>query len=254
VNLELKGRVALVTGSSAGIGRATALQFAAEGASVMVTYRRNRDAAEATATAIRAMGAEAAVAALDLADPDSITETVRGVLDRWGRIDVLVNNAVEFVMTSDASRLFEEVPPEAWQQPLRANLEGAMWATQSVVPAMRRQGWGRIVSISSVAVSDGFLGFSWYAMAKAALHGFTRTLAKEIGPEGILVNIVMPGGTLTERIRDELTPERLHMQASSLPIRRLPMPDEVARIVVFLCSSANTVMTGEIVRVSGGRR
>jgi 3-oxoacyl-[acyl-carrier protein] reductase len=255
VDLGLAGRVVMVSGSSRGIGRAAATLFGAEGANVTVTYCQNREEAEVTATEVRQAGGTAMVAHFDLTAPDSIRAATRATLDRWGRVDVLVNNAVVWVPSMKARKgPFEDFPADEWQSLLRPNIEGTMAAVQAVLPSMRHGGWGRIVNVSSVAAVDGFSEYAWYSAAKAALHGLTRTLAKELGPAGILVNVVMPGGTLTETLRRNVPSEQLQRKAELLPIRRLPAPQEVASVILFLGSAANTVLTGEIVRASGGRK
>ena len=253
MDLGLAGRVALVTGSSRGIGRATAVAFGREGARVVVTYRNDRDRAEAVADDVREAGGEAMVVHFDLASDDSIRAAVDATLERWDGIDVLVNNAVAWgARRPQDAPPFEELPPDEWRPLLRANLEGAMRTIQLVAPSMRARGWGRIVNVSSGIAVDGVPRSGWYAPAKAALHGLTRTLAKEYGPDGILVNVVMPGFTLTEGNVERFPAEvREHVAAHS-PIRRILPPEEVAPTIVFLCSAANTAVTGEIVRASGG--
>lgn len=254
MNLGVAGRVAIVTGSARGIGRATGELFADEGAKVAFTFRHNRAGAEAAACGIRQRGGEALAVPLDLADVVSIRSAVDTVLERWTRIDLLVNNAVDWVRASEQRpALFEDVPPVEWRLPLRTNVEGVFTLTQAVVPAMRRAGWGRIVNVSSVAASDGLVGIAWYAAAKSALHGLTRTLARELGPAGILVNAVMPGATRTESVLEQIPLDVLERQGRRLPLGRVPHAAEVAAAIAFLASDANRVITGEIIRASGGR-
>ena len=254
MDLGLAGRVVVVTGGSSGIGRAAAERFAQEGANVVITYRSDRQKAEAVAATIRSTGREVIVGQLDLANRDSIQKVIDSALSRWDRIDVLVNNAVNWVPVADARTVpFELFPPNEWEPLMRSNIEGPVSAIQAVLPAMRRTRWGRIVNVSSVAAVDGMPKYSWYAAAKAALHGLTHTLARELGPDGILVNVVMPGATLTDRVSRHFSPGALERQAAMLPIRRIPDPEEVATTIVFLSSAANTAITGEVVRVSGGR-
>ena len=256
MDLGLTGRTVIVTGSSRGIGRATADLFTAEGANVAVCYRTDRTAADAVVDGIRSRsGGDAIPVRCDLGDPVSIRAAVDAVLERWGRIDVLVNNAMAWIrrLPSDERR-FEDIPPAEWQPVIRVNIEGTYAAIQEVLPSMRAAGWGRIVNISSVVAEEGLPGYASYSAAKAALHGLTRTLAKEVGPAGVLVNAVMPGATLTERVNTYMSAEHLTRQAQLLPIRRVPTPEDVAATVVYLGSAANTVLTGEVVRASGGRR
>jgi len=253
MDLGLKERVALVTGSSRGIGRAVVRLFAREGARVAITYHSDRPRADAVADEIRDAGGDALVVPLDLAAPESIHAAVAAVLERWGRADILVNNAVAW-----GTRLpwevtaFERLPAEEWRPLVHANIDGAVAAIQAVLPSMRARGWGRIVNVSSGIAVDGMAGAGPYAAAKAALHGLTRTLAKELGPAGILANVVMPGLTLTERAVELIPAARREQAAQASPIRRLLRPDEVAPTIVFLCSAVNSAITGEIVRASGG--
>jgi 3-oxoacyl-[acyl-carrier protein] reductase len=253
VDLGLKNRVAVVTGSSSGIGKAAALLLAQEGARVAATYHTQRDKAESVVAQIRDGGSDALAVQLDLASLESVQGAMALVIDRWGHIDILVNNAVDWGSRLPANMpAFEDVPADEWRALLRANSEGPYVAIQAAVPSMRARGWGRIVNVSSGIAVDGLPGAGPYAVAKAGLHGLTRTLSKELGPAGILVNVVMPGATLTERnlawmpdtIRDRI--------AEQSPIRRMLPPKEVVPMIVFLCSAANTAVTGEIIRASGG--
>src|SRR5450432_289443 len=253
MDLGLRGRVALLTGSSRGIGRATAILLAREGARVAITYRNNRDKAENVAATVRDFGAEAVVVPFDLASEDSIRGAMASVVDRWGRVDVLVNNAVQWASESPADKSpFDEQPFEDLRLQLRANVEGTLAATHAAVAVMRRNRWGRIVTVSSALAVRGAAGSTAYSAAKSALHGMTRALFTELGPEGILVNVVMAGLTLTERVKASMSPRSLEQAANSSPLRRLPAPEEVASTIVFLASAANTTVNGEIVLSSGG--
>src|SRR5690606_33874966 len=185
----------------------------------------DRDRAEAVANEVREAGGEAMVVHFDLASDDSIRAAVDATLERWDGIDVLVNNAVAWgARRPQDAPPFEELPPDEWRPSLRANLEGAMRTIQLVAPSMRARGWGRIVNVSSGIAVDGVPRSGWYAPAKAALHGLTRTLAKEYGPDGILVNVVMPGSTLTEGILERWRAECRKHPAASSPIHRIFQP------------------------------
>jgi NAD(P)-dependent dehydrogenase (short-subunit alcohol dehydrogenase family) len=253
MNLNLTKRVAVVTGSSQGIGSAVARQLAGEGAYVALTYHKEQARAEELASAIRADGREAFASHLDLASFDSIERTIEAVLNRWERIDILVNNAIQWgARPISQTPCFEKLSPAEWQPLLRTNMEGTFRITQAVTPQMREQQWGRIVNISSIAAEDGLIKGAWYTATKSFLHGLTRTLSKELGPYGILVNSVMPGLTATDRIA-LIAPEVRRRVEENTPIRRVLDPDEVANAIVFLCSPANSAITGEIIRVSGDR-
>jgi len=253
MDLGLRGRVVLVTGSSQGIGRAAAILFAQEGARVAITYRSNRDKAESSASMARGFGAEAIVVPFDLASEQSIRAAVDCVVDRWGRVDVLVNNAVQWASESDAEGApFNEQSFGAVRSQLRVNVEGTLAITHAAIACMRQNRWGRIVSVSSGLAIRGCTGSAGYSAAKSALHGMTRSLFAELAPEGILVNVVMAGLTLTERVKTSMSARLLKQAASSSPLRRLPAPEEVASTIVFLASAANTTINGEILLSSGG--
>jgi 3-oxoacyl-[acyl-carrier protein] reductase len=171
------------------------------------------------------------------------------VAETFGRIDILVNNAAVTEITSCKST--SEAGIEDWQTLIRVNVEGSLAVIHAVVPAMKARGWGRIVTISSILALGSRIQFGWYATAKATLHGLTRSLYREAGQHGVLINVVMPGLTLTERIVEHF-PHLIPSAARSTPIQRLLTPEEVAPVVAFLCSPANTAITGEIIRTSGG--
>jgi NAD(P)-dependent dehydrogenase (short-subunit alcohol dehydrogenase family) len=251
MNLGLADRVVIVTGGSRGIGRAAALAFAAERARVVITYRADRARAETVVGELRAAGAEAAAVRFDLAARAPLSAAT-AALERWGRIDALVNNAVDWGEASSWEQRFEEVDRDRWRSMIEANLEGHVAAIQSVLPAMRARSYGRIVNLSSTIAADGMSGSGPYAAAKGALHGLTRTLAVELAPGGILTNAVMPGLTLTETNLERLPEEARAEAARAEPIGRLLTPEEVVPIVVFLASAANTAVNGQIVRASGG--
>jgi 3-oxoacyl-[acyl-carrier protein] reductase len=252
----LRDRVVLVTGGSAGIGRATAVAFGLEGARVAVTYRTDAEGAAATVGAVTEVGGQATAVMLDLARPAGIRSAVAEVADRWGGIDVLVGNAAETARHAEAfnpaSPAFADTPAEHWRPQLVTGLEGTFHTVQAALPAMRGRGWGRIAFVSSAAAEHGGPREQAYAAGKAALAGLTACLARELGPDGILVNIVMPAMTTTERVLCTVPEPVRQMIAGRLASGRLSTPDDVAAAVVFLCSAANGNITGETVRVTGG--
>jgi len=250
MDLGLQGRTVVVTGASGGIGRHVAALYGAEGADVVLTYREAKDDAARVAEEI---GERALVVRYDQTE-EGAAEGLRDVALAWtGRVDVLVNNAVAWSPGGlGGPQGFEDVPDEAWLATVRANVEGAVRLTRAVAPVMRTRRWGRLVHLSSVLVRDGAESTAYYATAKAALHGFSRSVAFALGRDGdILSNIVLPG--LTRTVRNGAVVQRFGDEtASRAPIGRLLDAREVANAVVYLGSAANTGITGQEVAVTGG--
>lgn len=249
MDMGLSGVAAMVTGSSSGIGRATAEAFAREGVRVVATYHGNEPGAMETATRIEAAGGEVLTVRLDLADESSILAAMNRVNDTFGNLGVLVNNAVSWPAFPKPGERFETAPVERFRDSLRANLEGHYLLSRAVVGGMRDTGWGRIVHISTGLVEDGLPGSASYVAAKSGLHGLARTMSRELARDGILTNVVMPGFTVDEsRQRPEAILEKVKAAtATARPTR----PEDVASLVVYLGSSANTHVTGESIRVDG---
>lgn len=250
MDLGLTGRTVIVTGASGGIGRDIGRGFAAEGADVVLTYRGNRSDAERVAKEI---GERALPVPYAMEEPDAAGRLVEAVLAWTGRIDVLVNNAVHWGSTAGpADRPFEAVPDADWLATLRHNLEGALRLSRALAPVLRERRWGRVVHISSNIAVDGMAGAEYYAAAKAALHGFSRSAAFSLGRDGdILSNVVMPGLTRTET-NTELADQYGHHFSALAPIGRLLGAAEIAGPVVYLGSPANTGITGQVISVTGG--
>jgi 3-oxoacyl-[acyl-carrier protein] reductase len=244
VTFDLSGRIALVTGASRGIGRATALALAEAGATV-VAAARGQNAGE-TAAAITAAGGQALALPLEVTDPASVAALVDAVLARFGRIDVLVNNAG---ITRD--QLLLRMKRDDWDAVLATNLGGAFQCTQAVVKPMMKQRYGRIVFISSVVGQTGNAGQANYAASKAGLIGFAKSLARELASRQITVNVVAPGLIDTDMTR-AISPEAHASWAAQVPLGRLGAPEDVAAAVRFLASDAAGYVTGQVLAVNGG--
>lgn len=237
---RLEGRVAIVTGASRGIGRATALLFRAEGAVVIGWDLSFRDTPEPD-------GAEDLRAEVDLRDADAVRLEAARVLEAAGRVDILVNNA-------GVTRGFlpaEALPPAAWELMLDTNARGALHAVQAVVPAMKARRYGRILNVSSVLARHGFPGQTAYAASKAAIEGMTRVWARELGPWGITVNAVAPGYVRTA-MNEANGPEVEKQVVGRTPLGRLGESDDVARAFLFLASGDASFVTGAVLPVDGG--
>jgi NAD(P)-dependent dehydrogenase (short-subunit alcohol dehydrogenase family) len=240
----MKGRVAIITGAGQGLGRAFAHGFAAQGA-VPVIAEINEDKGRAVAAETGGLYVRT-----DVSDPASVDAMARAVLDAYGRIDVLVNNAAIF--STLEMRPFEEIPLEEWERVLRVNLTGPFLCARAVAPAMRKAGWGRIINIASAAVSLGRPNYLHYIASKAGLAGMTNSLARELGPHGITVNAILPGATFTEIPRKTVTPEQKKAIVGMQCIPRPELPEDLTGVVLFLASPASGFVTGQALTVDGG--
>ncbi|MEO3748972.1 SDR family NAD(P)-dependent oxidoreductase [Plantactinospora sp. B5E13] len=248
MELGLAGKVVLVTGASSAIGKATALAFADEKAQIAVGYHTNREAADETVALAQQRGAHAMAWPLDLDQSDSLQAAVENARQELGPIDVLVNNAVQWPSWPEPGELFETAPPQRVISSVNANLVGPYLLARAVVGDMRERGWGRIVNVSTGLVEDGFPGNVSYVAAKAGLHGLTRVMSRELAAAGILTNVVMPGFTPADK---QMPPQLIDKAREAAATRQVTHPDDVARMIVFLCSAANTNTTGEAIRTDG---
>ncbi len=247
MDLGLKGRAALVTGATGGIGTAIARALAAEGASVAVGYHTARDHAERLADAL----GPAIAVRYDLTDTATIRAAAGATASTWGRLDILVTSAWVTAGWAQPDHPAEATPAQAWQDQMRANVEGTASTVQAALPHMRAAGWGRIVLLSSGA-ADGAPGLEQYAAAKAALHGLARSLARSAGKAGILTNIVMPGLIATPQHRQTIPRHVLDEIAARNPTGHLATERDVAAVVTFLASAANNSVTGAEIHVGHG--
>jgi 3-oxoacyl-[acyl-carrier protein] reductase len=242
---NLQGRIALVTGASQGIGRACALELAAAGATVALAARNQVKLAEVAAE-IEAAGGQAAAFALDVASEESIKAGAKAVIERFGKVEILVNNAG---ITHDG--LMMRMKRADWDSVLGTNLTGAFLLTQALIGPMLKNRWGRIVNISSVVGRTGQSGQANYAASKAGLIGLTRSMAREFASRGITVNAVAPGyvetpmtAVLDEKLRTAML--------ATIPLGRPGTDREIAQSVAFLASDAAAYITGHVLDVNGG--
>ena len=241
---NLRDRVAIVTGASRGIGKATALSLATEGAKVVVNYARSSDAAEEVVKEITSAGGEAIALQADVSQAKEADSLIRQTSDKFGRIDVLVNNAG---ITRDT--LLLRMKPEDWQAVIDLNLTGVFLCTKAVSKIMLKQRSGRIINITSVAGQMGNPGQANYSAAKAGVIGFTKTVAKELASRGVTVNAVAPGFIATDMTKEIESEEIIKF----IPLSRYGKPEEVAGMIRFLAADpAAAYITGQVFNVDGG--
>lgn len=243
---DLTGKIAVVTGGSRGIGRATCVSLARAGAFVLLNYRSNEDAARDALRLVEEAGGRGELLAFDVADPSAVDRAIREALDRHQRIDILVNNAGISV-----DQLLLRVTSKDLEMTWATNVNGAMYCAKSCIRPMMRNRWGRIINVSSVVAESGNPGQVVYSASKAALLGMTRTLAREYASRGITVNAVAPGFIETD-MTSELSESAKQAIIDQTPLGRIGRTEEVAAAVVFLASEEASYITGQVVRVNGG--
>ena len=244
--MSLKGKVALVTGGSRGIGRAVCLELARQGADVAVNYAGNEAAAQETAQACRELGVRAVVLRADVADAAACDAMVAQVLEQLGRLDILVNNAG---ITRDGLML--RMPEADWDAVLDTNLKGAFHCMRAAYKTMMRQKSGRVVNISSVLGLRGNAGQTNYSASKAGLIGLSKSLAKELATRNVTVNVVAPGFITTD-MTDALPEGAREALLSTIPMKRLGAAEDVARAVAFFAGEGAGYVTGQVLCVDGG--
>ena len=242
---SLKGKVAIVTGGSRGIGKAIAIELAKNGANVAVTYNSNLAKAEETAAEIRALGVECLMMQGDVAKKEDARRLVAATIEKFGQIDILINNAG---ITRD--KTMKKMTDEDWEAVISVNLNGTYYCVQAAMPSMVEKKFGRIINIASIVGETGAFGQSNYAASKGGIIAFTKSLALELAKDGITANVVAPGYTGTEMV-GAMPQEVLDKICAKIPLRRLATPEEMAKAVVFLVRDADYI-TGFTLDVNGG--
>jgi len=242
--MRLKDKVALITGGGSGIGEATVLRFAEEGAKVAIGDI-NEEAAKAVAEKCKAAGYEVGAYKLDVSNKQNVDEVMKAITKRFGRLDILVNNAG---ITQDA--FATKMTEEQWDNVLNVNLKGTFLCCQAAIPIMKEQNYGRIINTSSIGIL-GNLGQTNYAASKMGVIGLTRTLALELARNNITVNSISPGATktpMTDKIPEDIAKQFI----AKIPFKRFAEPEEIANAHVFFASDESAYITGQMIFVAGG--
>ncbi|MBI3962838.1 MAG: SDR family oxidoreductase [Deinococcus sp.] len=245
--ISLKGKIALITGASRGIGRATALLFAQAGADLVLSYRTQHAAAEEVAKAVRALGSKCLYVPGDISRPEVVEQLFALAQQQFGRLDIVVVNAG--IWTEGA---IDQLTPEVWQETMEVNLTSAYLCCHWAAKIMKPQRSGTIILVSSTAGQRGEAYHSHYAASKSALHGFAKSLAAELGPSNITVNVVAPGWVDTDMSREALNGLERQRIFSAIPLGRVATAEDVAGPILFLASPLARHITGAILSVNGG--
>jgi 3-oxoacyl-[acyl-carrier protein] reductase len=246
---KLYGKVALVTGGGRGFGRAIALAFGAEGADVVVNYNASAGGAAEVVQTLERLGSRAVAMKADVAREDEVNLMMEAAIRRFGHLDILVNNAG--IMTRGQ---FHQTAVSVYDEMFAINVTGTMLCTRHALPAMMAQRYGRIINLSSQLAQRAVAspGFAAYAATKGAIESLTRSLAHELGPHGITVNAIAPGGIETDMSREVMTDEYRDRRLGELPLRRFGSVEDVGYSAVVLASEEAGYLTGQILHPSGG--
>ena len=243
---DLKGKYALVTGAAKRIGRASALELAKRGVSVVVNYHSSKDAADNTVSEIKSYGVDSFSVKADVGNLNQVNNMIDKTTDRFGQIDILVNNAG---IIDDG--LLLRMSDVSWERVINTNLNGTFYCSRSVIRSMVRTRWGRIINIGSVVGLRGNVGQTNYTASKAAINGFTFALAKEVATRNITVNTITPGYINTDTV-ESLSEKQKETIMTWIPMQKFGDVDDIAAMVGFLASEKAKYVTGQIISVDGG--
>lgn len=247
---RLQDRVTIVTGGGLGLGKVYCRALAAEGARVVVADIAS-DAAEEVAGSIRDEGGEAIAVAVDVTSPENTEAMAAEAVERFGSIDVLINNAAMYSAILPKKH-FTEIPTDEWDRLMAVNAKGVFLCVKAVLPAMRERGAGKVVNVSSATVFSGAPGFLHYVASKAAVVGMTRALARELGADGISVNAIAPGLTDSDTSEGLVSHEDMQRQAGARALNRVETPEDIVGTVLFLASADSDFVNGQTIVVDGG--
>ena len=248
---RLEGKVAIVTGASRGLGRVFCSRLAEEGVRIVAATLKNIAGLEETVKEVEATGGTAIALQVDVTKEEDTLRMARETVEKFGRIDILVNNAAFYYGIS--RKPFYEIDPAEWDRVMEVNVKGPWLCTRAVFPYMKEQGEGSIINLSSEVFFTGSRNFVHYVASKGGVIGLTRSLAIELGPHGIRINAVAPGFTDTEASRLLVPDMEKKYDTSSTPLKRLERPEDLAGAVAFLASDDSAFITGQTILVDGGR-
>lgn len=246
---RLDGKVAIITGAGKGLGKAFAVRFAAEGAKVCLQTRKDIEGLKSAEKEILEKGGECFWIQGDVTKPEDNEKMVKATIDKWGRLDIVVNNAAYYFGVE--RKPFDQVSPEEWDMMMAINVKGPWLVARAAFPYLKAQGKGKIINLTSEVFFTGSNGFVHYVASKGGVVGLTRALAAELGPNNITVNAVAPGFTDTEASRT--IADTTKYDVSKTPLRRLGLSEDIVGAALFLASDDADFITGEIILVDGGR-